>query len=358
MRFVVACFFLWLPLVASASSTAIFFQQSSTVFSEPVPIRLYEDDLRGGELPESGRYAVTFNEVETGFAYGQFEMAYFMREDYAFEFNEETFALIYSDQNDLSIPDGTRYNVYLKAQHIRAEGWRLGYVLDMARRGKLRFSLKYLQADDLLYGTIAGSVTIEDNDINGGDLSVLYYYQEDYLLRRDIPQSATGTGYAADLEADLQLTDKLSLQIKLYDMMGEIHWDDARYSDLQIASTSTYYDADGYAHRDPMLKGKEGYKSFKQPLPLHHELELSQILVGGFGVAYNREQYDKVVFDRLFLTYQLLPQVEILTGYDFTTRATWLGLSAPGFSLQFASDDYQLVASRALTVRASAYWRF
>jgi hypothetical protein len=360
MRFAVACLPLVLasPVVIAAPQAGVFFNQSSTVYSEPVPIALYEDDLRGGEFPESGRHAVTFNRFELGFSFGQFELAYFIREDYAFEFNDETFALVYSGQNDLPIADGSEYTVFLKAQHIKADGWRLGYVLDIAPRGKLRFSLNYLQADDLLYGTVAGKVIVDDNDISGGNLAVMYYYQEDYILGRRLPRSSSGTGYSADLEADLQLTDSLSLVFKFHDIMGEIHWDEAPYSDLKIASTNTYYDSNGYAHREPMMTGKESYSNFKQPLPLHYEFSLTQALIAGFGITYGREQYDKVIFNRLFLNYELLPQVSLITGYDFTTRSTWLGLDASGFSLLFATDDYGLTQSHTLALRASGYWRF
>jgi hypothetical protein len=343
---------------ASAAPVSIFFNQVSTVYSEPVPIRLFEDDLRGGSFPESGHHAVTFNKAELGMGFGPVELANFIREDYAFDFNDETFALIYSDKNKLRIPDGTQFNVYLKAQHIKAQGWRLGYVHDMASRGKLRMSLNYLRAEDLLYGSLSGHVTVQNNDINGGSLSVLYYYHEDYILRRRIQNPASGEGYSVDLDADISLTDNLSLQLKFHDILGEIYWKDAPYSDLRIASTSTYYDEEGYARRSPMMTGVESYRNFKQPLPLHFELLLSQHLMKGLSLAYGREQYDKVVFNRLFFTYEPFGQASIVAGYDFTSRATWVGLTAAGFSLQVATDDYRLVESRTLVLRAGGHWRF
>jgi len=359
MRLAVACGSLGclFPLLTSAEFS-IFVDGASTVFSEPVPITLYEDDLEGGEYPESGHHAMTFNHMEMGVGFNGFELAYFAREDYAFDFSEQTFELIYRDKNQLPIAEDRSYDVYLKAQHIKAEGWRLGYRFEFAPRGSLRISFNYLKADELLYGTLAGEVTVDDGDINGGNLAVLYYYHEEYLLGRRVDEPASGIGYSADLEMDVELVEGLFLTAKFHDIIGEIHWDRAPYSDLRIASTHTYYDEEGYAHRDPMMTGREGYKNFKQPLPLHYELNFKKSLAYGFHLAYAREQYDKVAFNRLILGYSLLSVVELQAGYDFTTEATWLGVSAKGFLLQFAADDFRLDDSRALALRIAAYWRF
>lgn len=359
MRFAVAGISLgiFFPLLAAAE-LSVFMHTASTVFSEPVPIALYEEDLYGGEYPKSGRHALTFNHMELGVGWSGFELAHFMREDYAFEFSEETFVLVYRDKNKLPIAENQRFPVYLKAQHIKAEGWRLGYEFDIGPRGTLRVSVNYLQADELLYGTLSGDVTVEDGDINGGNLEVFYYYFEDYILGRRIQEPASGTGYSADLEAEVELVEGLLLTAKFHDMLGEIHWDMAPYSDLTIASTQTYYDEDGYARRQPMMTGKESYKNFKQPLPLHYEFNLKKHLGRGFNLAYDREQYDKVVFNRLMLGYSLLSVVDLQAGYDFTTEATWLGMSTQGFLLQFATDDYRLADSSALALRASGHWRF
>jgi hypothetical protein len=205
---------------------------------------------------------------------------------------------------------------------------------------------------------LAGEVTIDDGDINGGNLAVLYYYHEDYLLGRRIDAPASGTGYSADLEMDVELMKGLFLTAKFHDIIGEIHWDRAPYSDLRIASTTTYYDEEGYAHRDPMMTGTESYRNFKQPLPLHYEFNLKKHLAYGFNVAYDREQYDRVVFNRLIFGYSLLSVVEVQAGYDFTAEATWLGVSANGFLLQLAADDFHLDDSRAVALRVAAYWRF
>lgn len=359
MRFAVACLFLgsFCPMISNAEFS-VFLDSASTVFSEPVPIALFEDDLEGGEYPQSGRHAVTFNHVEIGMGFGGFELAYFMREDYAFDFSEETFELIYRDKNELPIAEDQSYQVYLKAQHIKADGWRLGYRLEFAPRRSLRFSVNYMKADELLYGTLAGEVTVDDGDINGGNLAVLYYYHEDYLLGRRIENPASGTGYSADLEADIELVEGLVLTAKFHDIIGEIHWDRAPYSDLQIASTTTYYDEDGYARRNPMMTGKESYRNIKQPLPLHYEFNLKKQVWRGLSISYNREQYDKVVFNRLIAGYSLLSVVELQAGYDFTAEAIWLGMGAKGFLLQFAADDYRLSDSSALALRVAAYWRF
>lgn len=362
MRHAVICFSLCFTQQVLAASTprdgGVFIRQSTVVFSEPVPISLYEDDLRGDYLSDGGRYAVTFNSLELGATYGDFSLSYFLREDYAFEFSEETFELIYRDKNRLPIDENREYALFLKAQHIRAEGWRLGYSMPLGDFGDAGIAVNYLQAEELLYGTVSGTVRIEEGDIDRGNLGIFYYYHEDYFLNRSINDPARGEGYSIDLNADLTLLAGLQLKLNFYDLLGRIHWRSAPYSDLKIESTSTYYDEEGYAHRNPTLSGFQRTGDFKQPLPLHYEFRLTQALPYRLSLAYDREQYDKVVFNRLFFAYNILQETRFITGYDFTAESTWLGLEAPGFHLVFATDDFSLVDSKTLVLRAGAHIRF
>ena len=357
MRFAVACLALCFAQDGNAGA-GIFLHQSSTVFSEPVPVALYEDDLKGEPFPDAGTLAVTFNSLEVGFDWRNFELAYVVREDYIFEFSEDTFDLIYRDKNRLPIDESKTYDVFLKAQHIQAEGWRVGYVFEPEPWAKLRFSAHYWQADELLYGTISGRVTVDDGDINGGNLAVFYHYHEDYILKRKLRETATGYGHSFSLGGEFALRPGLDLELQFYDLLGEIRWRNAPYSDLRIASTQTYYDAAGYAHRDPMLEGRESNRDFTQPLPLHYEVRLTQALPYRLSLTVGREQYEKAIFNRLFVGYELFDRVHLSAGYDFTAAATWLGLDAPGLTVHLGSDTYDLDDAHSLVLRVGAHLRF
>jgi hypothetical protein len=345
------------PSYANEKNAAVFVRQSSTFFSESVPLKDFEDDLKGGSEPVPGKHALTYNRLEVGFGWRNFELARFMREDYVFEYTPDTMNIIYWDKNKKRIPQGS-YDVYLKAQHIKTEGWRAGYRISLPEDSHVRVSLNYMEAEDLLYGAIGGRVNVENGDISGGNLDLLYYYEEDYLLDRPNVRPADGKGYSFDVEAQINLQGGWRLDLNFYDLLGEIDWKNAPYTDAAIASTTTYYDSEGYAHRNPMMTAMEGYRKFTQKLPVFYQLSLAKDLYGPLGISYTREKYDSVEFNRLFLLCRLAGDFHLKAGYDFTMSATWIGLESNAVSLNLATDDWSLVDSNSLILRLAGRLTF
>jgi len=345
------------PCFANDKNAAIFIRHGSVVFSEAVPIKDFEDDLKGGSEPVPGNHALTYNRLEMGFGWKNFELAHFMREDYVFEFTPDTMNIIYWDKNKKKIPEGT-YDAYLKAQHVKAEGWRVGYRFALSQDSLVRVSVNYLEAEELLYGAIGGSVNVMDDEIKGGNLGVLYYYEEDYLLDRPPVIPAEGKGYSFDVEARFHLQGGWQFDLNFYDLFGEIDWRDAPYTKGTVASTSTYVDSNGYAQRAPMMTAVESYQNFTQKLPTFYQLSATKKLYGPLGISYMREKYDSVEFDRLFLLCDLAGDFYFKAGYDFTMSATWVGLESDAVSLNIATDDWSLVGAKSLVLRFNGRWIF
>lgn len=343
---------------AQDAKSAVFLRHGSTLYSDAVPIKAFEDDLKGIDKPEPGQHALTFNKLEVGVAYRGLELGYFMREDYVFNFSADTMDIIYMDKNKIRIPDDKIYDIYLEAQHIKTEGWRLGYNLEFMRDSKVRLSLNYFDAEDLLYGSLEGRITVDNGNIDGGNLGVFYNYHEDYLLRRKNIQTAGGTGYSMDLEADIRFSGGWQMKIDLYDLLGKIRWDAAPYTQADIASTATYYDSNGYARRDPMMTGIASYHNFTQNLPTHYQVSVAKDIIGPWGLVYTREKYHRVDFDRAFLRYRIANEWSLLTGYDFAMEAVWIALQGDAFSLQVATDDWTLIDSNALVLQLAGRWAF
>lgn len=349
------------PQFALATETndfSVFFRQTSLVYSDSAPLKLVADELRGGEKPENANHALTYNRGEIGFSAYGWELAYSVREDYVLNYSPDTMTLFYLDKNKKRIPDRSDYQVYLDVKHVKSDGWRLGYGWQWDDAAKFKVSLNYLEAEELLYGTLSGDIAVENGDINGGALQVSYHYHRDYFLKRKNFELAEGKGYSIDVEADIDLGDKWNVRINLYDLLGQIYWERAPYTDLTIAETQTYYDEHGYAHRDPVMQGMEGYRNFTQDLSVHYQVSLIRQIAGKLSAMYTREKFDKVDFDRLFLRYEAFEDLFVFGGYDFTMEASWFGVEAQAFSLQVAMDDWSLVDSKSLVLRLGGRWQF
>ena len=357
--FFIAILFFSLSSYAETQSREIrfFIEEQSTTFSEPVPIKLFEEDLYGGDFPDNGNNAVTFNSVAMGMSFNGLRFAYFVREDYAFNFTSDTFNLIYMDKNNIKIPDGQNFDIYLNALHLQTAGVQVAYPVFNNQFLQLSVGANVFQADELLEGDISGILTAQGDDVQG-NLALDYSHQEDYVLGRDVQTIAEGQGYSFDVDAQFTLTEKLHWTIHLYDVFGEINWDGAPQTVADVSTDTVYVDDQGRLHRAPVMSGHSKYNSLTQDLPVHRQSSLRYRLHPKMSFFYVAEQYQKVVFNRLIMDFRVFRGLQFKTGYDFTTESIWLGAESKYFSFDFATDDFDVDKSKALVLNIQAGYRF
>lgn len=354
----------WSPLIAAllcpaiqAHNLDIYLRQSSTTVSENTAIKVFLNDLRDQNTDtEPGQNAVTFNRVELGFGYRNLELGYFKREDYALHYTSDTFELFYRDKNRLPIPQDREFDVFLDVQHVKTEGLRLGYQYRATPWLTLRVAVNAMEASDLLYGQLAGQLGRSNGRV-AGELTAAYYYEQDYLLERQVDAVANGRGYSIDWGAHWHW-GTWQAQLEVMDQWGHIRWRDAPYTELAGSSSFIYVDENGRARRRPVVSGIETYRTLKQPLPRHRRLTVARAITEQVTVTYQWEQYLAVDFNRWLIGYALTPSIDIKTGYDFSTEALWLGLASRYLSIELASDSRSFERARSLSLNFSAHWQF
>lgn len=347
-------------VVAKESNRVNFFlEAASHSYSEPVPISLFEDDLKSTLKPLEGEDVLTFSRLQVGARYGQFAISVFVREEYAFHFSNDTFALLYADKNNLPLVDGETYNLDLDVSHIRVKGMTLAFRLWQSNEHVFNIVTSWLQASDLLTGSIRGVVE-KQGSIFQGDLAVDYHYNEDYLLDRDLSDWSTRNGYGFSLgfNAQFEWFDRLTLKLDWPDLLGAIYWQKAPYTDVRVSSTYLYYDENDLPHRAPIMSGKEDFESFYQALPIYNTLDLSWRLTSRLEIGWQREQYERVVFNNTDVNWYMAEQTPIFLGYEWLTHAYRVGIRSPYGHLLLATDDWDLDKSHAAQVELGVSWRF
>lgn len=342
---------------STSQNLSVFLKEQSTTFSETVPIKLFDDDLEGGSFPDPGNNAITFNRLMFGIDYRGFTLGYFFREDYAFNFSTDTFNLIYMDKNDVVIPDGQRFDIYLHALHLKASGMHGAFEASPNEALDITFGINLFRAEELLNGDIRGALVVNNGRIEG-DLILDYYHQEDYVLGRKVNAIAEGKGYSFDLELDLQLSKRLRMTHRHFDLFGKIYWQTAPRTMAAVSTTTIYADADGRQRRAPVMSGRSSYGKADQRLPKHYVTSFIYSVSDGMHVGYIGERYEQVLFNRLMLGFPFFSTWQVNTGYDFTTDAPWFGIDSDYFSIDVSTDSLTLAKSKAITLNLQARYRF
>ena len=351
----VACcctFLVVLPVSPQAQAwlddVGVFATAKSITYSENMPIDAFDNDFSGGE-PREGSHALTFNEYAVGFRYKGWEVAKVQRFDYFFNFNSETFDIFYNDANDIDFIQDEIFNVDLDVSKVEMEGVRFGYRWEPSPALKLYLAVNYFEADDVLYGAIEGNIW-QGNTRLVGDLNLNYYYTEDVVFDRTLTDPASGYGYSFDFSASWQVTQRVLVDVAVYDVVGRINWKHAPYTRAEMVSDRNRVDDEGRAYKVPTLSAREGFTETIQALPVHQYLSVAYDVGHDLTVTAEYERFDEVGFRRLYCGYKPWSWFEVTSGFDFKSRAKSLEFWTPYFSLLAASDRTDLKQSRNVRV--------
>ncbi len=333
----------------------VLFDAKTFTYSENMPIDAFDNDFEG-DFPASGQYEFTHNKYKIGVGYKGLELAYFQRHDYYFRTINDTFNLIYMDQNDWDLPFDEVFDIFLHVQKVETSGITLGYWLNPIPEVELYIGGSYFESDDVLYGQIEGRIW-QTPSRPYGDLIVDYLYTEEVLLDRPLTPPASGYGYSFDIDLRWEIYPALALGILIEDMAGRIHWKHAPHTYAQMVSDRNRIDENGLPYKVPTLQGQHDFQNVAQALPLHRRIHLSY-RYGKITLTGEQEVYDKVYFNRLLLGYQILKGFKIEAGYDLKSKAKSLVFWTPYVALLFATDDFDLKRSKNIRLELQARYAF
>lgn len=313
-------------------------------YSEIAPIKQVIDGLEGDPI-DSGDFAFTHNQFEVGQRWKGFELAVFWRYDYYLEFDRDTAELVYLDKNDVAPDTGRKYDVYLKANHLKSRGIGLGYSYDFTPDLTGRLRLNYLTASEMLDGELNGHVSTDTNTY-AGNLQLDYGYSEDILLDRP-KESVRGKGYSVDVDLFWQLTDQLEVAFRGRDVHSRIRWKDLTYTQATATTDRISYDQNGNLQSIPGIRGQEGYRNHTQQLPERYWLTASHALSDRWSAGAEAFFYDEHLFPRVILSHQR-GAFSLQASYDFESEALGIGLTHRYIQFLLRADDTDWEQARAL----------
>ncbi|MBD3646745.1 MAG: hypothetical protein HUJ31_04670, partial [Pseudomonadales bacterium] len=264
------------------------------LFAYSEPVSIYEFARGFNDELDAGKTAFTHDEFELGFRWENWRLAFVQRFDYITEFTEDTARVHHSEKNGLPIDRTREYDLGLEVERLQARGIKLGHVWHFGDALRLDVAVAwYTDATDLQSGKALGFGDLEpitpalidqanaiagDLTADSRDLSALYDLIEDINTRVFIDyawdepafgepayrkpvivgdpnpvitgvdfSAPDGQGYALDASVFWEPSPRLTLRLKLMDIVNEFQWDNAP---LTLASFDLYpflHDAIGVA---------------------------------------------------------------------------------------------------------------
>jgi len=325
------------------SSYQLYFDSHSFAYSETAPIHQIVSDFEGPHF-DGGKHSFTHNFWEMGVRRSNWKAAYVIRYDYSLNYTSDAAELIYGDKNDITIEKNREYDVYLDLVHTRALGLKLGYQWQVLEQFNIGVDISYLKTSELLEGKVEGKFTANDNDYSG-EAYINYVYSQDDLLDRPTDKPK-GQGYAIDLAWDWRLNSKYRMRGKWTDLLSEITFDNAPFTNATASSNRISYDNEGKIDVKPLVSGTLDYRKhhLKYPRQMNvdafYQLQTDTELVAGWY------QYGDLNFYSLGTTYNTSKEIKLMTRFDFKSNALTLGVDTSNFSVALTSDRLKIKEAR------------
>lgn len=333
-----------------ANEFPLYVAAQSISYSEPVTLKFM---LGERQTPlRRGSKAFTYNKVETGFRWGNWQLGVLQRLDYQLEFSSETAELIYLVENRLPLEVGREYELRIKALHNYSRGLRLAYRHKFSSRINVGLAASYLQGKAFTDGTVQGSATVLAEKDYEFQFETDYFYSRDILFERDV-KSPSGNGYSLDFNVDWRPNKHFTAQLDVIDLVGKMFWDNAPFTTATASSNTRIFDEEGYVRYNPALRGEQRNKNFTQILPRKIFIATRYQWSSSVGLLAELQDYKVARFTSVGAEWCYNHNNCFQSLYNTTVKALSLRYQGHGVRVELASDKLDLDQARYFVLQLS-----
>ncbi|MCR6650327.1 MAG: DUF5723 family protein [Cellvibrionaceae bacterium] len=357
--------------VAAADDWRVFTRAESFSYSEANPVTAFIDFLVG-PAPEDGELAFTRNLIESGVGYKNVEFSLIHRNDYNLYFSRGASQFAYLNKNRKTIPYGQRYDVDVWGNQYQVSGAKFGFTLPFGKSVDVHVAYSHLYGTEAVSGYLGKDPNGEGGYISmiavqegnntvrrlDGDLYTDYFFTDDPLFRNSV-DAPTGRGYAVDLGFTWKMSDRLTLDVMVLDLAGELRWKNMPHIVAEATSENFQTDPDGVVSVVPNFRGTETYDDFTQDLTRRTSADLTYIY-NQFVFAYSHDRMSRSEFNRVSAGYLWGEHRKwgLHLAGDVTTAAVELRLAMPVGDLYFTTDDLDIDNAHTLGFGWNLNFRF
>ncbi len=297
---------------------------------------------------DSGDTGLSVSRILLGYHTSSYSLEWVRRFDIYYQYATETADLLYQTENQVPLPAGKDYPLYINAKRSSSHGFRLGSQWIVSERLVIGGNISLLKPDGMVQGSLTGEAQVlSDSDYDFVFNSNMTYNKDPLYSRPG--ETLDGDGYAVDVNVDYHLNDRWQLDISLLDVVGYLDIPNAPYTKATASSDTKHYDNNGYVIYDPVISGQEGYRDdrFKFDMQTHVNLSCQLDEVNSLSMQYHQ------------LPHYKYHQVEWVINHD-ENKYGLIVIDEPaafGFNLEtglinivFLSDQFNLNKSKIVKI--------
>ena len=333
-------FILLMANLFNASTTfAVSFIIESEVdsYSEPVPVYQISHDWKKGF--QEGSFAYAHGSFKTGIAISKtrFHFGYIQRYDYVIDLNPDTAELIYFSEQDISIPDGSEYEIDFTGHHNKSNGVYLGTEFSWRGKTHLYVESQFLFSNQIEDARLVGQGSADEDGGIQAMANIEYRYNEDKLFELNNKGEPKAKGIALAMKGE-HSEGKHHFRLDIKDLYYRMDWDRAAGTLGRLDSNVVVTDESGFTHVYPVFQGRfinEAYRQRLRPrMLLNHSVELENFTVGwGYRYAHRYRSYlFKIGMDVFGLNHEF--------AYEIKAKAYSYRISRESFYLNMILDSH------------------
>jgi hypothetical protein len=301
-----------------------------------------------------------FWKVDSGVTYSGWRIAAFNRGELFAEANKDAVEILRKIQLRESLPVSGKFDIRLKARGFSASGIEISKGINLNRVAAgltAGITVRYLKGEKIQEGRIAGNVIPTGSNTYDFDLFLDYLYDHNYLYKREDAIAGSGEGYGFDIGMRYVFNEDIQAEILFRDIAGRIFWKKVPYTKANATSDVSDFDKNGYQIFRPVIRGFEGYKDFRQDIPIKTDFVLSYRR-GPFMVTPTINFIEDRPLFWIILDWQAAKNFYAKTSYNFNYKVFSLGFTYKTIAFSAYLNDIIPGDIKTVGLTASAQYRW
>ncbi len=352
--------FLWIlitliPILGyGKESSQLSFEFDSVNYSEATSLHSIAGEWSDSITP--GDEALSVSRLYLGYQQGPFSFQYVVRYDIYYNYANETVQFISLVENQQPLQVNDQYQLYIEEDKLASRGFRFGFNTWLRDDIEIKAYFSLLTPTDIEQGNLNGSAVVVGTSDYDFDFHSDLVYKDDPLYDR-ATQDLSGQGYSIDLAFHYIVNEKWSINLELFDIAGEIKFDDVAFTTADATSDIKTFDENGYVIYNPVITGLEGNKSFTYKFNTQSHLAVAYKLANNNSIVLQHHQYINTSFQELNYVQRFDPNQ---LAWNFIPKINAFGFTfkTPNFSFGLTTDNLDYKKTKFLSLSTQLYWVF
>lgn len=330
------------PIQPVSADTSVAWSTDVQGYSGPIAIMALDNDWNGSLKNDDDGFL--WQQEKLSVQHEGFTLSYLKRHHAEYDFPYDVARGFYYQSNGIELNERYDIRSHIRARHYQGEGLSLAHQWQGVS-WTFEPAFTWLKLHRLVWGSLSGDLYYQTPGNWGGDVQLDYAYTRDYVVRRPLDGHTYGNLWAMDLNASYRWQN-LSWHYQGYNLMAQIHWSDAPYTQARFCTRCTF-----------LLMGREYYDTRKFRAPAVHQLDQQYRLNNHWAVEFTH-RINRIRSTHELKLHYLNGQFEWTVGYEPQLQAWLVGIDLDVFTLVLQSDALNTTSSRRLAGQLGLKVRF